>query len=115
MAYVWYVRAIHGNGEAGDWSSGARIFEIDTLKGDPSGTEGDTNTIYGKNAGISLTTGTWNTFIGGQAGRYNTSGLNNAFIGYQAGKQNTTGSYNSFHGANAGRGKYYGSEPQRLC
>ena len=67
-----------------------------------AGSEGDTNTFYGKNAGSSMTDGNQDTFIGAKAGSKNTSGLNNAFIGFQAGSINTTGSYNSFHGSNAG-------------
>jgi len=83
------------------------------------GTEGNTNTFYGLDAGNGTmsgmsnsffgryagnfnTTGYSNTFMGRAAGRKNTSGYENTFLGYQAGNANTSGHCNVFVGSSAG-------------
>jgi hypothetical protein len=84
------------------------------------GTEGNSNTFYGYNAGAntagdddydtfigwdagySNTTGSWNTFLGNAAGLYNTTGSWNTFLGRGAGYHNTTSDGNTFVGYAAG-------------
>jgi len=66
------------------------------------GTEGDTNTFYGQDAGNVTMTGNSNTFIGVGAGHSNTTGCCNAFMGALAGSFNNTGSYNVFMGDSTG-------------
>ncbi len=67
-----------------------------------AGTEGNSNTFYGKGAGNS-TTGDddSDTFIGAGAGAVNTTGKCNTFLGYRAGAANTTGNYNTCLGQGA--------------
>jgi hypothetical protein len=65
------------------------------------GSEG-ANTLYGYDAGASITTGLYDTFIGRNAGYYNTTGYSNTFLGSYAGYYNTTGNANTFLGLNAG-------------
>ncbi|HIH98516.1 MAG TPA: hypothetical protein HA346_05890 [Thermoplasmata archaeon] len=67
-----------------------------------AGSEGETNTIYGQDAGINLTTGSNNTFIGAQAGKNNTSASYNTFVGIGTGNINSTGERNTFIGSWAG-------------
>jgi hypothetical protein len=85
------------------------------------GSEGNSNTFYGHNAGLntpgdndydtfigasagtSNTTGYYNTFVGFEAGRSNTTGQGNTFLGNGAGYFNTTANHNTFLGNNAGR------------
>jgi hypothetical protein len=62
------------------------------------GTEGQSNTLYGLEAGDSITSGSQNTFIGRSAGTSNTSGSYNTFLGYMAGYNTTTGYANTFLG-----------------
>jgi len=66
------------------------------------GVESSTRTLYGLEAGASITSGTGNTFIGYRAGRFNTTGDFNTFLGHHAGYFNTTGLGNVFLGYNAG-------------
>jgi len=66
------------------------------------GTEGESNTFYGTNAGNATMTGTQNSFFGNYAGYKNTTGSYNSFLGRTAGLNNTTGSYNTFAGRTAG-------------
>ena len=79
------------------------------------GTEGDSVTSYGKEAGTGgsvntfignaagkVTTGEANTFLGYVAGYSNTTGEKNTFLGYVAGYSNTTGEDNTFLGYGAG-------------
>ena len=67
------------------------------------GTEGESNTFYGFNAGFN-TTGDddYDTFIGAGAGYSNTTGSSNTFLGHDAGYFNTTGTFNTFLGPYAG-------------
>lgn len=65
------------------------------------GTEGGSNTFYGKNAGR-ITTGPYNSFFGYRAGYYNESGSRNTYIGYRAGYKSTTAIFNTFLGFKAG-------------
>ncbi len=84
-----------------------------------AGTEGNSNTFYGRGAGNGATgdddsdtfvgyqagyatTGAANTFVGYQAGYANTTGLGNTFLGYYAGYSNTTANANTFVGDYAG-------------
>ncbi len=60
------------------------------------------NTLYGTNAGTSLTTGDYNTFMGYESGFKNTTGFRNTFMGYSSGLNNTTGKYNTFSGMYSG-------------
>jgi hypothetical protein len=61
------------------------------------------NTIFGLEAGPSITTGGGLTFIGYRAGYVNDEGWSNTFLGMYTGFSNTKGSYNTFVGGNAGR------------
>jgi hypothetical protein len=74
------------------------------------GTEGETNTLYGLEAGDSITSGSLNTFIGRSAGTSNTSGSFNTFLGYSAGYSNTTGNTKTFLGYSAGYSNTTGSD-----
>jgi hypothetical protein len=67
------------------------------------GTEGDTNTFYGLDAGDSIAVdGYNNTFIGRSAGLNTTTGDRNTFLGYFSGNSNTTGHDNTFLGFASG-------------
>ncbi len=68
---------------------------------------GQANTLFGTDAGLSLTTGNSNTFIGYQSGRSNTTGIRNTFMGNLSGFYNTTGKTNTFIGYQSG---YYNTE-----
>jgi hypothetical protein len=70
---------------------------------DIEGTEGASNTFYGKNAGNTTMTGTLNSFFGNIAGTKNTSGASNTFLGRAAGYSNTSGGFNTFVGRSAGQ------------
>ena len=72
-----------------------------SFKTSDQGTEGNTSTFYGKNAGR-VSKGLYNSFFGSRAGFYNTSGKKNTFIGYAAGYKNKTGEENAFLGSFAG-------------
>jgi hypothetical protein len=76
-----------------------------------AGTEGNSNTFYGKGAGNS-TTGDddYDTFIGASAGAANTTGYYNTFLGNSAGYSNTTGAHNTFLGTNAGSANTIGDQ-----
>jgi len=67
-----------------------------------AGSESGTNTLYGNNAGASITSGTSNTFIGSTAGYSDTTGGWNTFVGQESGFSNTTASTNTFVGQRAG-------------
>ena len=84
-----------------------------------AGSESDSNTFYGLNAGKvssadysdtfigynagqTNTSGIANVFMGRDAGQANTNGSSNTFLGYEVGYNNTTGSYNTFLGYEAG-------------
>ncbi len=56
------------------------------------------NTLYGTNAGTSLTTGDYNTFMGYESGFKNTAVKHNTFSGMYSGYSNTSGNYNAFMG-----------------
>ena len=66
-----------------------------------AGSEVDSNTLYGRNAGSSIAGGHDNTFIGYYAGQKTDIGINNTFVGSCAGYGNT-GNWNSFIGFYAG-------------
>jgi hypothetical protein len=70
---------------------------------DIEGTEGSSNTFYGKNAGNTTMTGTLNSFFGNIAGTKNISGASNTFLGRAAGYSNTSGGFNTFVGRAAGQ------------
>jgi len=64
---------------------------------------GDDNSLFGSQAGSSLTSGVSNTVIGSGAGNSITSGGYNTFLGYQAGYNNiSTTSTNLFSGYKSG-------------
>ena len=66
-------------------------------------TSGDNNTFFGKDAGTDITDAQFNTFIGSGAGSNTNSGTYlNTFIGYNAGVNNGNGHHNVFIGASAG-------------
>ena len=67
-----------------------------------AGTEGESNTFYGINAGADIEGNYSATFIGSHAGFSNSTGNHNTFIGREAGFSNTTASHNTFIGRNAG-------------
>jgi hypothetical protein len=71
-----------------------------------AGTEGNSSTYYGNNAGATQGAGNSglydNTFIGANAGYSNTIGHSNTFLGEKAGSANTEGSENVFLGWSAG-------------
>ena len=76
-----------------------------TLYGDNAGasiTSGTSNTFIGSTAGYSDTTGGWNTFVGQESGFSNTTANTNTFVGQRAGYANTTGAHNTFIGMTAG-------------
>ena len=75
-----------------------------------AGTEGNSNTFFGVNAGQN-TVGDDDeaTFVGADAGASNTTGRANSFVGYRAGRDTTDGSGNSFLGSNAGVSNTTGS------
>jgi len=94
---------------------------------DVEGTEGNSNTFYGldagngsmsglsnsffgRYAGNSNTSGHSNTFMGRAAGRLNKTGYENTFLGYQAGSSNTIGEQNVFIGSSAGSSNTSGYE-----
>ncbi len=84
--------------------TGRVVANFDLRGGSPyevQGTEGSSNTLYGKYAGFSLTSGYCNSFIGRSAGYSTVSGSYNAFVGYVAGYYNTS-SENTFLGCYAG-------------
>lgn len=62
----------------------------------------NTNTFFGRNAGIANNTGNINTFIGANAGFSNTSGSNNTLIGSSTGFNNLTAGSLVCVGVNAG-------------
>ncbi len=62
------------------------------------------NTLFGTNSGLNMTTGgNNNTFMGFEAGKNTTFGADNLIIGYQAGLNNTSGAANTFVGKSAGQ------------
>jgi hypothetical protein len=69
-----------------------------------------TNTVFGKDAGLSVTTGDQNTFLGDRAGNATTTGAFNVFIGSLSGYSNTEGVDNIFVGESAGYFNTTGSE-----
>jgi len=77
----------------------------DTLFGLQAGNSlsgGEYNTFIGTGAGWSTTTGNYNTFLGYFAGHDNIIGQHNTFLGYYAGYSDNTGYDNVFLGSNAG-------------
>ena len=66
------------------------------------GTEGDSNTFYGSEAGYAITSGLANTFIGRAAGYSDTTGYENTFLGWRAGYNTISGYKNTFVGNEAG-------------
>ncbi|SNT24916.1 hypothetical protein SAMN05421640_2944 [Ekhidna lutea] len=85
---------------------------------------GINNSIYGVDAGASLTTGQNNTFIGREAGNgsnassntlvgyrtgLTTTGGQNVFVGFNAGSANTGGANNVFIGSQSGLGNNTGN------
>ena len=75
-------------------------FQEDII--DLLGTEGQTNTFYGTDAGTYITSGTACSFFGALAGYQNTTGDYNTFVGYAAGLGNVAGSGNVLIGERAG-------------
>jgi len=69
---------------------------------------GDSNTLFGHQAGSSITSGFANTIIGTQAGQNLVTGTSNVFLGKFAGR-NATGSGNIFLGSGAGQ-NYTGND-----
>ena len=68
------------------------------------------NTLYGTDAGASLTTGIYNTLIGNQAGYSITTGTRNVFMGNATGYSTATGWYNVFLGNSAGYNNITGGQ-----
>jgi len=73
------------------------------------GVEGASNTLYGTNAGIALTTGTENSFFGRTAGYKTSTGSSNSFFGFKAGYENNVGHENIFIGSRSGQSNTSGS------
>lgn len=95
-----------------------------TSVGDGAGTQGVSNSFFGKDAGAMNTgganaffgaftgtknEGSHNAFFGDFTGANNESGENNSFFGRSAGTSNKSGSYNSFFGYQAARENVNGS------
>ena len=59
---------------------------------------GNSNTVFGSSAALSMGSGGYNTILGGYALQYNTSGSHNIAIGYNSAGSITTGSYNTIIG-----------------
>jgi hypothetical protein len=77
------------------------------------GTENDTATYFGQDAGFSNTTGYDNTYLGYQSGYSNIGGWGNTFVGFQAGFMiDNNGIWNTFLGAGAGG---YGGGSNNVC
>ncbi len=92
------------------------FFAMFVCIGSPlAGTEGTYDTLYGTDAGASLTSPAtsedYNTFIGASAGYYtNSLGEYNVFMGNDAGFNNSTGDKNIFIGYQAGYGNTMGNK-----
>jgi len=69
----------------------------------------NSNSIFGLNAGLSLTTGANNTILGRFAGQDLLTGNSNVFLGEQAGSNNTAGSNNVIIGVGAGQNSVLGN------
>jgi len=67
------------------------------------------NSIFGSDAGLSLTTGAGNTILGRLAGQDLLTGNANVFLGVQAGSNNTAGSNNVIIGVGAGQNSVLGN------
>ena len=88
------------------FSIGTPQGQSNTLYGTNAGanlTSGSYNTLIGEKAGYSLTTGERNTLLGNRAGHFLVTGNRNVSIGHQAGYYSTNGSYNIFLGHFSGR------------
>ncbi|UUC45931.1 hypothetical protein [Flavobacterium cerinum] len=83
-----------------------------TSGGLQSGSNGEGNTFYGYQAGMSTNNVTFsdNTFIGHSAGKTNTSGKQNVFIGNHSGIDNITGTNNLFIGYGSGSNNTTGNQ-----
>jgi len=87
------------------WNNTAKVLAFSsggTLTNEIRISSINTNTFFGRNAGISNNTGNINTFIGVNAGFSNTSGSNNTLIGSSAGSLNLTAGSLVCIGVNAG-------------
>jgi hypothetical protein len=73
-----------------------------TTVSEPLGSEGTSNTLYGYQAGLNLTSGFDNVLVGAFAGKFTTSGRSNAILGHSAGISNVSGYSNSYFGQSAG-------------
>ncbi|HXT83789.1 MAG TPA: hypothetical protein VN704_05580, partial [Verrucomicrobiae bacterium] len=73
-------------------------------------TPGSTNTGYGFQTLISLSSGTNNSAFGYQTMQFNNSGSNNSALGYQAMQNNQTGSTNTSFGSLALQSNIAGSQ-----
>ncbi len=62
---------------------------------------GQSNSFFGRDAGLNNTSGSFNSYFGSNTGEGNQTGSNNSYFGYFAGRSSTA-SNNSFFGANAG-------------
>ena len=74
-----------------------------------SGTSAEKNTLFGYDAGTSITTGDRNTCVGYHAGQNITDATGNVFVGERAGRDNTTGSDNVCIGEAAGQDRTTGA------
>lgn len=83
-----------------------------TSGGLEAGSNGEGNTFYGYQAGMSTINAAHsdNTFIGHTTGRANTTGKENVFIGNQSGTDNTTGTNNVFIGNSSGSNNTNGNQ-----
>ncbi len=89
-----------GNAPSASYSAGATVF------GRGAGiaiTSGDENTCIGKSAGAATTTANTNTYVGSRAGASNITGTDNCYVGAITGT-NYLGSYNTYIGARTGTG-----------
>jgi len=93
-------------------SNGITLVELpssginSTLYGENAGASlstGQSNTFIGKNTGQNTTTGDFNTFIGREVGNNNVDGMGNTFVGSSAGRYNIAGINNTYIGRGAGR------------
>lgn len=79
-------------------------FPVDPLAFELSGEyAGQQNTLFGKDAGLKITSGNGLTYIGHGAGRESTNASQNTFVGWYAGYVNTWGYHNSYYGVGAGQ------------
>ncbi|MDQ1353916.1 MAG: hypothetical protein QG657_4225 [Acidobacteriota bacterium] len=86
-----------GKNVTGEGSEGKNSSEKSVLKSLSA-----FNTLYGVDAGASLTNGNFNSFFGETAGYSVKNGFSNNFFGAEAGHENIEGFYNVFIGVDAG-------------